>query len=73
MLEETDERWSLARDETFSTKLAGLVTIPHSAAMAWAVRAKSPVTCHVLGPKHRDQTSLRMNYHKYSNASTTEG
>lgn len=30
--------------ETVFTSLGGLVMMPHSAAMAWAVNAKSPVT-----------------------------
>lgn len=41
-------RWPLrpprASDDALSTSELGLVMIPHSRAIAWAVRAKSPVT-----------------------------
>lgn len=42
--EDTEERSSLDKAEMFSMKLAGEVMIPHSIAIACAVRAKSPVT-----------------------------
>ena len=43
--EETEDRSSLESAEMLSIKLVGLVMIPHSVAIAWAVSAKSPVTC----------------------------
>lgn len=36
-----------------ATALSGFVTMPHSRAMAWAVRAKSPVTMKMRTPARR--------------------
>lgn len=39
---------SRERADMLSTLVEGLVMMPHSRAMAWAVRAKSPVTCETV-------------------------
>lgn len=41
---ETEALGSRDKEETLSIKFGGVVMIPQSAAMAWAVSAKSPVT-----------------------------
>ncbi len=47
------------RAEMFFTRWGGLVMMPHSTAIAWAVRAKSPVTWIIL--VHINAVGIGMN------------